>query len=547
MISKSNYFLSLVLIPLVVLAFPACNKTSTLSEDAAVSSEDGTPEYGDMYVASSIGDATYLNPILATDSASGDINGLIYNGLVKYDKDLKLVGDLAESWTISPDGLAITFLLRKNVLWHDGMPFTAEDVKFTYEKLIDPAVKTPYGADYLIVKDLKVTGLYTVRVTYKEPFAPALESWGIGLVPKHIYEKGDFNENPANRKPIGTGPFKFKEWKTDEKIVLEANPAYFDGMPYMKRYVYRIIPDQSVQFLELRNESIDEMSTLTPDQWKAYPEFFKHYNKFRYPAFQYTYLAFNLLNPVFADKRFRQAVAYAVNKSDIINGVLLGMGKAATGPFPPQSWAYNPDVKDYEYNPEKARQLLSELGWHDTDGDGYLEKNGRTLEFTILTNQGNKLRSLSAEIIQSHLKRVGMKVNVRIVEWSTFIHRFIDKKDFDAVILGWNLSRDPDQYSIWNSKQTGEGQYNFISYNNPEIDNLLLRGRRTFDFEKRRAVYHRMHAVFAEDLPYIFLYHPEALPVVHKRFKGPEVTPAGLGWNFNKWYSPRSTQKYAVN
>lgn len=524
------------------LALTACggkapSATSTPAEDSE------NPADGDIYVASSIGDASYLNPVLSTDSSSGDINALIYNGLVKYDKDLKLTGDLAESWSVSPDGLEIIFKLRKNVLWHDGEPFTAEDVKYTYEKLIDPLIKTPYGSDYTLVKNLKVMDPYTLKVIYKEPFAPALESWGIGILPKHIFENGDFNSHPRNRRPVGTGPFKFKEWVTDEKIVLDANAAYFEGKPHLSRYIYRIIPDQSVQFLEMRKASIDELG-LTPDQWRAYPEFFANYNKFRYPSFAYTYLGFNLRLPLFADIRFREAVAFAINKSELIDGVLLGMGKAASGPYPPQSWAYNPAVKDREFNPQKSKELLGELGYKDTDGDGYLDTAGKPLQFTIMTNQGNKMRSLTAEIIQSQLKAVGIKVNVRVIEWSAFIHQFIDKGSFEAVLLGWSLSRDPDQYSIWHSGQVNEGQYNFVSYKNPEADKLLETGRRSFDRSERERIYRKLHSVLARDLPYIFLYYPEALPAVHKRFRGPEVAPAGLGWNFFKWWVPKGQQKY---
>lgn len=498
-----------------------------------------------MYVAGSIGDATYLNPLLATDSASGDINNLVYNGLVKYDRNLKLTGDLAQSWTVSPDGRTILFKLRPNVRWHDGAPFTADDVKFTYDKLIDPAVKTPFGADFQLVKDVRVIDPLTLQVTYKEVFAPALESWGIGIIPKHIYEQGDFNSHPANRAPIGTGPFKFKEWKTDEKIVLDANPDYFEGAPFLRRYIYRIIPDQSVQFLELRNQSIDEMG-LTPDQWGAYPEFFKHYNKFRYPSFSYTYLAFNLTMQPFSDLRFRQAVAHAVNKSEIIQGVMRGMGKPATGPFPPQSWAYDPAVNDYAFDPVKSRALLADMGFADTDHDGYLELNGKPFTFTIISNQGNKIRSLAAEIIQSQLKAVGIRTQVRVVEWSAFIHQFIDKRAFEAAIMGWSLSRDPDQYPIWHSSQTGEGQYNFIAYKNTDVDRLLETGRRTFDMNVRIKTYHQIHRILANDLPYLFLYYPEALPVVHKRFHGPEVTAAGLGWNFPKWWVPAGQRKYEI-
>jgi len=536
--SKTCFYCALILLSM----FPACRKVP-----ARDYSDRGTgaPVSGDIYVAASIGDASYLNPVLATDSSSGDINALVFNGLVKYNRDLKLVGDLAESWRVLEGGRKIIFKLRENVRWHDGQPFTAADVEFTYEKLIDPSVKTPYGSDYLLIQNLKVTGPYTVEVTYKQPFAPALESWSMGMLPKHLFSSGDFNTNPYNRKPVGTGPFKFREWVTDEKIVLDANPDYFEGKPYVSRYIYRIIPDQSVQFLEMRRESIDELG-LTPDEWRAYPEFFRNYNKFRYPSFSYVYLGFNLRLPLFADKRFRQAVAFAIKKKDIIDGVLLGMGRSATGPFPPQSWAYDPGVKDTEYNPERSLKLLGELGYAKKDAEGYLEKDGRPLEFTVITNQGNKMRELTAEILQAQLKAVGIKVNIRVIEWSSFIHQFIDKRSFEAVLLGWSVSRDPDQYSIWNSSQTREGQYNFISYKNSEVDSLLDEGRRTFDQHKREAVYRRLHKIIADDLPYIFLYYPESLPCVHKRFKGVEVAPAGIGWNFYKWWVPGSEQKYTV-
>ncbi|MDI6640936.1 MAG: peptide-binding protein [Elusimicrobiota bacterium] len=511
--------------------------------------EGAKPDRGDIYVDSSIGDASYLNPVLASDSASGNINGLVYNGLVKYDKNIKLVGDLAESWEISPDGLTIIFKLREGVKWHDGQPFTAEDVRFTYEKLIDPKVKTPYSADYLLVKKFEILDKYTIRITYKKPFAPALESWGMGIIPKHIFESTstlhtDFNSHPANRSPTGTGYYKFVEWMTDEKIVLNANLNYFEGSPFINRYIYRIIPDQSVQFLELRKQTIDSMN-LTPDQYFAYKEFFRHYNKFRYPAFAYTYLGFNLRNELFKEKTVRKAITYAINKQEIIQGVLLGLGSPATGPFPPASWAYNTEVKDYEYNPEKSKQLFNDLGWSDTDNDGYLDKNGKKFEFTIMTNQGNKARALCAEIIQQHLKKVGIKVNIRVVEWSAFIHNFIKNRAYDAVILGWALSRDPDQYAIWHSEQTKEGQYNFVSYSNKEVDRLLEAGRTTFDYEKRKNIYHKIHKILHDDVPYVFLYYPDALPVVHKRFIGPEVAPLGLGWNFREWYVPKNQQRYS--
>ncbi|MCX7641008.1 MAG: peptide-binding protein [Elusimicrobiales bacterium] len=514
-----------------------------------------TQDYGDIYIDASLGDASYLNPLLATDSASAAINSLVYNGLVKYDKDLNLVGDLAEKWEIRNNGKELIFFLRKNVFWHDGKEFTAEDVKFTYEKLVDPNIKTPYSSDFNLIEKCEVIDKYTIKFIYKKPFVPALESWGIGIIPKHIFsdKRYDFHKNPANRAPIGTGPYKFYKWITDEKIELIANENYFEGKPFISKYVYRIIPDQSVQFLELLNESIDSMS-LTPDQFYGYKEFFKSYNKFSYPSFSYTYLGFNLKHPLFSEKKVRQAIAHAINKQEIISGVLLGKGRPATGPFPPQSWAYNENVVDFEYNPQKSRQLLVEAGWFFDENKKILKKiiknegKQETIEFkfTLITNQGNKSRQLIAEIIQKQLRDIGIDVEILILEWSVFINNYILPRKFDAVILGWSLSRDPDQFSIWHSSQRNPGQYNFVSYSNYEVDKLLELGRVEFNFEKRKKIYQQIHKIIHNDVPYIFLYYPESMPVVHKRIKNVEVTKAGIGWNFIKWFVPKTQQKYFI-
>ena len=535
-------------VALIGLLIHFAKRPSPRPPDRIPTSEQHPPQpaYGDTIIEASIGDASYLNPILASDSASGDINGYVYNGLVKYDKNLNMVGDLAESWDISEDGLVITFHLRKNVKWHDGEPFTSDDVKFTYEKLVDPNTKTPYASDYLMIDRFEIVDPYTVKIIYKEPFSPGLESWGMGIIPKHIFEKGDFNSHPANRHPIGTGPYKFVEWKTDERILLEANDDYFEGRPYINHIIYRIVPDQAVQFLELRKGTIDTMG-LTPDQFQKEAiskDFLDNFNKFRYPSFGYTYLGYNLKNPLFKDKRVRRAITFAINRQEIIDGVLLGLGQISTGPFPPTSWAYNKGIPVYEHNPEKAKKLLYDCGWQDRDGDGILDKDGRPFSFTLMTNQGNKMRQLCATIIQFNLRDVGVQVKIRILEWAAFIHQYIDKKNFDAVILGWSLSRDPDQYAIWHSSQVKEGQYNFISYSNSEVDRLLVEGRRTFEMERRKEIYHKIHAILAEEQPYTFLYVADALPVVHKRFHGIEVAPAGIGYNFIKWYVPEDQQKY---
>jgi len=504
------------------------------------------PDYGDAIVAGSIGEPRTLVPILASDSSSGSICGLVFNGLVKYDKDLNLVGDLANDWSISEDGLEVTFYLRKNVRWHDAEPFTARDVEFTYKSLINPGVRTPYSGDFQMVKRLEVIDDYTVKVYYKEPFSPGLASWGMNVMPAHLLEKEDLNNTSFARNPIGTGPYKFKLWKTGERLELVSNHDYFEARPYIDRYVYRIIPDQATLFLELRAQAVDYTS-LTPIQFKRQTEntfFKKTFQKFNFPSFGYTYIGYNLKDPRFKDVNVRRAINYAVNKEEIIKGVLLGLGRVSTGPFIPESWAYNKDVRPFEYNPEKARQLLKQAGWKDLDGDGILEKDGVKFSFTVITNQGNDERKMTAEIIQKRLREVGIDVRIKIIEWSSFVSEFINKRRFDAVLLGWGLSLDPDMYDIWHSSKTKEGEFNFVGYSNQEVDSLLLEGRRTFNQEDRARIYHRIHEILYDEQPYLFLFVPDALPILHTRFKGIEVGPIGIGHNFIKWYVPRSEQRY---
>jgi len=542
-------FLHYLLVSLLVLASgllgcsPAADTPRQIGErEAAV------PAYGDVIVDGSIGDASNLIPLLSSDSTSHDIAGLIYNGLVKYDKNLNIVGDLAESWVISPDGLVITFHLRPNVRWHDGHPFSAEDVLFTYRLTIDPRTPTAYAGDFLKVKKAEVLDPLTFRVTYDRPFAPALMSWGSAILPRHLLAGQDITRTPLARKPVGTGPYKFKEWVSGQKIVLVSNPDYFEGRPYIDGYILRIIPDMATMFLELRASGIDRMN-LTPLQYTRQTEnplFRKNFNKFRYLSFAYTFVGYNLRNPLFSDRRVRQALTLAIDKEEIVQGVLLGLGKPSTGPFKPGTWAYNPKVQTFPHDPAKARALLAEAGWKDRDGDGILDRNGQPFAFELLVNQGNEVRSKCAEIIQRRLAEIGISVKIRVVEWAAFVNDFINKRRFDATILGWTIPLDPDLYDVWHSSKTGPQELNFTSFKNEEVDSLLERGRNSFDQRERKKIYDRIQEILAEEQPYTFLYVPDALPIVQARFRGIELAPLGISHNFIKWYVPRSEQRFIM-
>lgn len=535
----------LLFLLLFCLFLTACSSSET-HQSITKRVESATPVTGDSLVEGTIGDASTLIPVLASDSSSHAVAGQIYNGLVKYDKNLKITGDLAESYDISPDGLTITFHLRRGVKWHDGAPFTARDVLYTYRVTVDPRTPTAYAEDFKQVKSISAPDDHTIRVVYAIPFAPALSSWATNILPAHLLEGQDITKSPLARKPVGTGPYRFKEWVAGQKIVLEANPEYFEGRPYIDRYIYRIIPDTSTMYMELKSGAIDLMG-LTPVQYARQTSgrsFTSLFNKYRYPSSGYLYMGYNLRHPLFGDKRIRQAMTAAINKEELIQGVLFGMGQKSHGPIVPGRWAYNPNVKDIAYDPKHAAELLAEAGWKDKNSEGVLVKDGKPFKFTILTNQGNQQRLMTAQIVQQRLRQVGIDVRIRIVEWAAFLKEFINKGNFEVVMLAWNISQDPDMYDIWHSSKTNPSELNFIGYKNPEVDRLLVEGRGTFDIEKRKRAYFRIQEILAEEQPYTFLYVPDSLPVVSARIRGVEPAPAGIGHNQIRWFVPKSEQVY---
>ncbi len=395
--------------------------------------------HGDTFVTASTAEPSNLIPLLATDSASHDAAARIFNGLVRYNPSLELEGELAESWEVLDGGLTIVFRLRKNVRWHDGAPFTSADVAFTFAKLTDPDLPTPYGGDFEKVKSLETPDAHTVRVTYKESFSPGLASWGMAILPKHLLEKENLMTTRFARAPVGTGPYRFGRWRAGDRLELYANPDYFEGSPKIDRVVIRVVPDAATTFLELNQGSVD-MTSLTPLQHQRLTDgeyFRKTYRKHRYPSFGYTFAAFNLKSPLFDDVRVRRALDTAVDRKEIIDGVLLGLGREVTGPFSPDSWAYNPDAAAAVFDPAKARALLEEAGWRDSDGDGVREKDGLKFEFTIVTNQGVIQRQMIAEILQRRFADVGVKMRIKIIEWSSFLKDVVDTRKFDMVLLSW--------------------------------------------------------------------------------------------------------------
>ncbi len=663
----------------------------------------GNPQRLGEYISASIGDAQLLNPILSADSASSDISGLVFEGLLDYDENLNLRGRLATRWEIyeeayfyvndlatvpgfgrasgkelvglirkakekhvshkealskslanievieilpaekrqleiqetAPEGKKvkvriqietpprikltlnrvdqdlftnlkeilgpnyfssfqaarlirvepvefntnrkryaesflppmehnpiIIFHLRPGVKFHDGHTVSATDLKFTYDAIMDPANVSPRLADYEPVKNVQVLDPLTVRVVYKRLYSPALGTWMMGILPEHLLNRAalqdeahrrgldpesmSVRQSSFNRHPVGCGPFRFREWKSDQYILLKRFEDYWEGPPNYGKYAYRIVPDMLTQEMEFYAGTVDSYA-VQPHQVHRLKDD-PRYQSFSGLSFGYTYIGYNLRRPPFDDIRVRRALGMAVDVDKIIRYVLYGQGERITGPFPKQTDFFNNAVRPLPYDPESALRLLAEAGWQRNNG-GWLEKDGKRLEFTLITNQGNNIRKAILSIVQDSWRKIGVDVSTDLLEWAVFIQERVNKLDFDALVLGWSMGIEPDLYQIWHSSQTGPYQLNFVGFKDREADDLIIKIRQEYNREQQVVDCHRLHEIIAEEQPYTFLFVRKWTALLDKRIvimerasNGEEqylkIKPTKTGnytFFFNKW------------
>lgn len=456
----------------------------------------------------------------------------------------------------------IIFHLRSGVVFHDQHPVTAADVKFTFQAIMDPRNLSPRMADFEPVKAVEVIDPLTVRVVYKRLYSPALATWSIGLLPAHLLnkralsreamaqgrdpDKFTLRDSSFNTHPIGCGPFSFKEWKSDQYIVLTRNENYFAGPPNYQRYVMRVIPDLLTQEMEFYSGTLDTY-TLQPHQVVRL-QHDPRFQSFSGTSYGYTYIGYNMRRKPFNDVRVRRALSMAVDVDKIIKYVLYGQGERITGPFVKQTDYYDQGIAPVPYDPQRALALLKEAGWV-RNKDGWLVKDGQRLQFTLLTNNGNAIRKAILAIVQNQWRRIGVDVKTDTLEWSVFIQERINKLDFDAVILGWVMGIEPDLFQIWHSSQTDPYELNFCGFKNKKADQLIIRIRQEYDHRKQVELCHRLHRIIAQEQPYTFLYVSKWTAVLDKRIvikeQGPggeprfrRIRPTRTGnfyFDFNKW------------
>lgn len=507
---------------------------------------DGPPQDGDWLLNHLSAEPATLNPITATDAYASNINDYIYESLLKRDeKTLELVPVLAESWEISDDHLIYLFRLKKNVKWQDGHPFTAKDILFSFERIRDPKVDSAHLRNYYQdIEKLEIIDDYTVRYHYRIPYFRALEfCGGIPIVPAHLFKpEDDFNQHPIGRQPVGTGPYKLLHWDTGKEIVLVRNEDYWSDKPNLNRIVFKIITDNTVALQVLKQGGLDLMG-LRPIQWVKQTQskrFEENFQKLKYYLPSYSYIGWNMRRPLFSDRKVRTAMTMLLDRETILQKVLFGLGTVVTGTFYINSPDYDQSIKPYPYDPAAALELLKAAGWEDHDGDHILDKDGAPFAFEFLISAGSKFGEQLATIFQENLKQVGIRMEIRKMEWAVFIQR-IEERNFDACTMGWSLSWESDPFQLWHSSQAEKGS-NFVGFKNEEADRIIEEARREFNPLRRKQLYHRFHKILHEEQPYTFLFTTEALVAVSRRFQNVHVYPMGLAPR--EWWTPKDLQKY---
>lgn len=505
--------------------------------------ESSEPQDGGDLITATTGDMSTLNEYYAQDTASSDIIGLLFNGLTTVNKDLEVEPDLAEKWDISEDGLTYTFHLKKGVKFHDGEEMTSADVVFSNKIAMDKDYNGPRASSFDMIKSIEAPDDYTVVYKLKHKEAPFLEEApAYAVLPKHILkdvpikdmEKNEFN----TKKPIGTGPYKFVEWKKGQYTKVEKFDDYFDGAPHMDTITIKVVPDANsimAQFSAGDLDYIDVDATQIKTAQKLVDQGKAKLDKTL--GLNYDYIGYNEQNDLFKSKKVRQALTTAIDRQSIIDGAVNGEAQIANVPGTPlQKWSYAEDVPTFDYDPEKAKQMLADEGWKDSDGDGILDKDGKKFEFELITNKGNNRRETAIQIVQEDLKKVGIKVNPKPVLFDTFVVITAPPKwDYDAYLLGWSLGSDPDNKQIFSKKEIKNGLNNVWYKPDEETEKLLQENSKEINQEKRGEMIKKTQKAVAEDQPYTFLYYKNK-DTMYKPTLHPEIGVSTGYYHVKDWW-----------
>ena len=503
--NKQN--LNTLIVLVLVLSFSpfySCSKSKGTDQNSLVIAFESAP--------------TNLDPRKATDVPSARITQIVFNGLIRFDSKSNVSPDLCQRWEV-PNNKTYIFYLKKGVKFHNGEELKASDVKYTFESIMDPRFKSPLSGSFTFLRQIKIIDDYTIEFQLNDSYAPFLDSMSVGIVPKKYGEKlgESFGENP-----IGTGPFKINKILPDESIILEANESYFEGKPKIKKIIFKTVKDETVRILGTEKGEINFLeNAFSPDSIERFRDN-PNLKTVEGEGTDYYYIGLNLKDPILKNKKVREAIAYAIDRDDIIKNLERGTAKKATGILLSTHWAYEGDVREYTFDPEKAKKLLDEAGFKDPD------RGGPKTRFKLVYKTTHEERSRKfGEVLQELLRKVGITLEIKMYEWGTF-YDDIKNGNFQIYRLKWVGVTDPDQYyEVFNSKNYPPNGKNRGFYSNPEIDRLAELGRKTLDTGERKKIYSQIQKIIAEDLPYISLWHSDNIAVMSKGLEGFVLYPRG--------------------
>ena len=529
----------------------ASTTAAAASPTQASSSSLGTTEpaknKGGQLVEGTFADAKTCCSILSTDTSSNRVIDLMFNSVMTVDpSDVSPKGKLAEKFDISSDGITYTFNLRSGVKWHDGQPFSAQDVKFTYDLAMNPKTGSPRTSELTErVDSIEAPDDSTIVVKLKAPNAAFMVSNAVyNIIPQHVLKDVDpaalaqdeFSTGKKGRT-IGTGPFQFEEWVKDDHMTLVKYDGYWQGSPNLDKYIYKVVPDQNVLVQQLKTGEID-VGTI---QESSVDEMSKRddLKVVQFDTFSFTFYSYQLdetKTKVFQDAVVRQALFYALDRKAMIDAIRFGIGTVAVGTMPVLSWAYNPDgiTNKYEYSEDKANQVLDQAGW--TKGsDGIRAKDGQKLSFTMYTNSGNDVRQQYLTVMQQQWKKIGVDMTPKTEEWNAFLDRITGTKDFDVFLVGFSWDTDPDQTTMW-ATDSYTGGFNMNKYSNPKVDDLLKQGLATTDQAKRKDIYTQMQNILLDDMPSAITDFPKGIYGVNNRTHNYFPNAVDIPFNAHLWW-----------
>ena len=535
------------------------------------STTEEIPRQGGTYTEALVGSPQYINPLYAQNDVDRDLTRLVYSGLLRYTTDRKLVGDLAESYSVSEDGKTYHFILRKNVVWHDGTPFTADDVVFTTQLIQDSKSRSPFGLSFKDVRIEKKNN-YEVEFILSRPFAPFLDLATIGVLPRHIWSsiqpENLFSASP-NLRPLGTGAWQFQSFKKESdgsirSYTFARNERSIATKPYLDKIIFKFYPDSDTAIQALKNRHVDGVSFLPRDlRDRLAKDKDLIYYSFNLP--QYTAIFFNSnTQKELESKALRQALAYAIDTKRIIREALSGQAVQIAGPLLPGFIGYHDGIKPYAYDPDKARSLLQTAGWKkDEQGffktemketkrsDGSIEKIEEKKRLTVkLTTVQRPEHVATADLIKKDWEAIGVQTQVEFVEPSLVKTEVIDARQYEAFLYGSIIGSDPDLYPFWHSSQASSPGLNLSGFSNSDADRLLEEARHITDEKERSKRYRKFQEIIRTETPAIFLYSPSYNYVVNREIKGIRngkqlIYPADRFSDLSEWYrkTKRATRK----